>query len=502
MNHRGPFPAHPPRRSRGWPGMHRRAVLAAGALALAGCAAGPDWRRPPAPAADRYTAGAAPSVTAAAGVPLGEAQRLVAGASPEAQWWRGLRSARLDALVEEALQASPTLEAASATLRQAQETLAARTGATVYPQADVAAGVQRQHINGAPLGQSGAERTFELYTATLGAAWDPDLAGGNRRTLEALAAQVEHQRYQLEASRLALAGNVASTAIVQAKWAAQLQAGEAIVAAQAGQVDITRRRLALGAASHEDLLALEAQLAQARAQLPALRSRLAQADHLLAVLLGRAPAEDATPRFALAEFGLPADLPLRLPSELVRRRPDIRASEALMHAANAQHGAALARLYPRITLSASLGSQALAGSALFGAGSMAWGLAGQLAQPLFQPGLPAEARAAEAGFEAAAANYRQTVLQALRGVADVLRALEHDAQALAAQADADAAAQASLASIRRRHELGVASYLQLLVAEQQAQQARLDLIATQAQRLLDSVALYQAMGGSALDGDG
>jgi len=197
----------------------------------------------------------------------------------------------------------------------------------------------------------------------------------------------------------------------------------------------------------------------------------------------------------LADFILPTELPLRVPSELARRRPDIQASEALLHAANAQYGAAVSKQYPRITLSADLGFQALTAASLFGSGSLVWGLAGQLAQPLFNGGLRAEARAAESGFDAAAANYRQTVLQALRNVADVLRALDNDAQTLAAQAAADASSQESLQLTRLQYAVGAVSYLQLLIAQQQAEQTTIALIAARAQRLADTVALYQSMGG-------
>lgn len=178
----------------------------------------------------------------------------------------------------------------------------------------------------------------------------------------------------------------------------------------------------------------------------------------------------------------------------MRQRPDILASEALLHAANADYGVAVARLYPQLTLSASLGSQALSTGALFGGGSAVWGLVGQITQPLFNPGLPAEKRAALAAFDAALANYQRVVLEALRSVADALRAVEHDAEAFAAMAAADQAAQESLQSVERQYRLGAAGHLQVLIAQQQAQQTRLGLSAAHAQRLADSVALYQAIG--------
>jgi NodT family efflux transporter outer membrane factor (OMF) lipoprotein len=243
-------------------------------------------------------------------------------------------------------------------------------------------------------------------------------------------------------------------------------------------------------------LALQTQVEQTRAGLPVLRKQSQQNEHLLAALTGRAPGDGRLPAFTLEEFTLPSDLPLIVPSELVRRRPDILGAEALLHAANAEYGSAIAKLYPQLNLSADLATQTLVAGALFGPGSAIWSVLGQLTQPLFNPALPAEKRAALAAFDAAAANYQSVVLESLRNVADVLRALENDAQALAALAAADAAAQGSLQSVQRQYALGAASYVQQLIAQQAAQQTRMNLIAAQAQRLVDSAALYQAMGGS------
>lgn len=470
-------------------------LLALCAGILAGCGVGPDFKRPEPPQVAGYTATVLPAQTASAPVSLGGAQRFVAGRAIPAAWWQELGSTRLNELIDQALKASPTLEAAIAALRQAQQTYEAQAGATLYPQATAKLGGQRSSANSAASGQEGGERTFNLYNAGVGVSYSLDLFGGNRRALEALAAQADYQRYQFEGARLTLAANVVTTVIVQAQLAAQIQASETILASQEEQLAITRRRLTLGAASQNDILALQIQSEQTRASIPPLRNRLEQTNHLLAVLIGRPPGSGVMPQFALADFKLPTELPLRVPSELARRRPDIQASEALLHAANAQYGAAVSKQYPRITLSADLGFQALTAATLFGSGSLVWGLAGQLAQPLFNMGLRAEARAAESGFDAAAANYRQTVLQALRNVADVLRALDNDAQTLAAQAAADASAQESLQLMLQQYALGAASYLQLLIAQQQAQQTAINLIAAQAQRLADTVALYQSMGG-------
>ena len=468
---------------------------------LAGCAVGPDFQRPAAPDVSGYTTAPLPAETASALTVLGGAQRFETGKSVDAQWWRGLGSARLDALIDRALVASPTLAAAKATLRQAQGVYSAQAGATLYPQINAGLGAQRQRMNPSALGLSGDAQEFSLYNADVGVHYRLDLAGGTRRALEALAARTDYSRYELDGARLTLAANIVTTAITRARLAGQIASTQAMLDAQAEQLELTREGARIGQISPDDVLALEAQVERARAALPLLRKRLEQTEHLLATLAGQPPGASAVPAFTLDEFRLPADLPVLLPSELVRRRPDIWASEALLHAATADYGVAVAKLYPQLDLSASLGTQALTTAALFGAGPAVWSVMTQLTQPLFNPGLPAEKRASLAALDAAAANYQAVVLDALRNVADALRALDHDAQALAAWAAADKAAQASVESIQSQYVMGAASYVQLLIVRQQAQQTRTNLIAAQAQRLVDSAALYQAMGGGAVSSD-
>lgn len=464
-------------------------------LFLVGCATGPDFTTPAPPTASGYTALALPAHTAASSTTMGGAQRFVEGMPIETRWWQAFGLPELDALIEEALRASPTLAAAEATLRQARHTYEARAGSTRYPQANANLSGGRKAITGAAMGQPAGENTFNLFDASVNVRYNFDMFGGNRRALEALAAQSDYQRFQFEGAHLALAANVAGAAITQAQLAAQIEAAESILDAQTEQLNLMRQRFTLGAASQNDVLALQTQMEQTRADIPALRIGLDQATHLLAALIGQTPSVATLPQFALADFTLPSDLPLQVPSELVRRRPDIRASEALLKAANAQYGVAVSKLYPQITLSANVGSQALTMDKLFGAGSMIWAIAGQLAQPLFDRGLRAEVRAAEAGLDAAAAYYRETVLQAFRNVADVLCALDHDAQALAAHAAADASAQESLELVRRSYALGAAHYLELLTAQQHSESTRMALLAAQAQRLTDTVAFYSVMGG-------
>lgn len=466
-------------------------------LLLAGCASGPGFQAPQPSSASTYTAGAMPDATAASAGALGASQTFVVAAVPE-QWWNAFGSDKLTSLITLAHANSPTLAAAQATLRQAEQSFEASAGATQLPQVSAKLGAQRQGTNTAAAGMPGGERSHGLYSATMAISYDLDLAAGNRRALEALAAQVDYQSYQLEGARLNLAANVTLTAITQAQLRAQIGATEALLADQQEQLALTRQRLALGVGTELDVLALQTQLEQSQATLPMLRKRHAQTRHLLAVLAGQAPGQSTLPEFALQDFALPAQLPLSLPSELARHRPDVRASEALLQAASAQHGVAVAKLYPQLTLSASLGSQALTAASLFGAGSLVWGLGGQLAQPLFTPGLKSQVKATEAAAQAALANYQQTVLQSLREVADVLRGIEHDALTQQSLARANLSARQSLQLVQNQYALGAVSYLQLLQAQQQTQRTQIELLELQARRISNTVALYQAMGASQL----
>ncbi len=479
----------------------RRVPAALGAaLAVAllgGCAVGPDFRRPAAPAVASYTAGRLPGETAAAPVAGGSPQRFAGGADIPSSWWTLFRSEPLDRLVRQALADSPTLAAAQAALREAAENRRAQFGA-LLPAVDAGASAERQKISGASFGRGGIGISpFTLYNASVSVSYALDVFGGTRRELEALQAQVDYQRFQFEGALLALSANVVTTAVQEGALRAQIEATREIVKAEEQQLDLVEQRFRLGGASRPDVLAQQAQLAQTRATLPGLEKQLAQARHGLAVLAGRFPGDaGALPEFDLEQLDLPAELPVSLPSSLVRQRPDIRAAEELLHAASARIGVATANLYPQLTLTGSLGSETTRLRDLFGAGTSVWSLGAGLLQPLFHGGaLTAKRRAAIAAYDQAEAQYRETVLQAFLNVADVLRALETDAHALKAQADAEAAARASLDLARDQYRLGAASYLTLLNAERQYQQARITLVQARAARFADTAALFQALGG-------
>jgi NodT family efflux transporter outer membrane factor (OMF) lipoprotein len=324
----------------------------------------------------------------------------------------------------------------------------------------------------------------------------PDVFGLNRRTVESLQAQAEAQRFQLEATYLTLTSNVVAAAVQEALLRGQIKATQEIVKIQSEALDIIRHQLALGQIAGDAVAAQEAALAQAQASLPPLQKQLAQQRDLLAALAGRFPSEVPSEKFDLAALDLPRELPVSLPSGLVEQRPDVRAAEEQLHSASAQIGVAIANMLPNITLSPNAGYAANELSRLFGPGTSYWTIAATLTQPIFEGGaLFHRTRAARAAFEEAAATYRSTVLTAFQNVADSLRALQSDAEALKAAVGAEHAAATSLDIARTQLQLGAVAYLALLNAESTYQQAVISLVQARANRYADTAALFQSLGG-------
>ena len=474
----------------------RSVAIAATAVFLAACAVGPDYRAPAAPAASSYTEKAQPERTEAAAVRGGEAQRFEVGAEISADWWKLFGSPELDRLMRTALAGHPTLAAAQATLIQAQENLNAQYS-VLYPSVDASLTARRQRTTGATFGNpSLPSNVFTLYNASVNVSYAIDTAGGARRELEALQAGIDFQRFQLEAAHLSLTANIATTVFREASLREQIRATREIVEAQERQLQLVEKQFALGAISRSDVLGQRTQLAQTRANLPPLEKALAQTRNQLAVLIGKFPGEAGLPELDLAAFQLPQVLPVSLPSDLVRQRPDIRAAEAVLRQTNARIGVAQALMFPQLTLSGTYGSAATSTSKLFDPGTTLWNIGASLLQPIFHAGqLQARKRGAQAAYDQAFAQYRQTVLGAFQNVADVLLALEFDAVALKAQAEAEAAARENLEVTRMQLQFGAANYLALFNAQRQYEQARIGLAQAQAARYADTAALFQALGG-------
>lgn len=474
------------------------ALAGALALTLAGCAVGPDYTRPNAPVVDRYTTQPLPAQTVSTDTVGGDAQRFLEGTNVPERWWTTFGNEELNRRVRQALSASPTIASAQAALREAQENAKAARGG-LFPSVDANAGATRQKSSGAQFGSAGAgfsNSPFNVYNAGVSVGYVFDIFGGVRRGVEAQSALADAQRAQLDATYLILATNVVTASLQEASLREQVHATEEIADSLRKELDIAQKQQQIGAKSLSDTLAVSAQLASTEATLPPLRKQLATTQDQLATYLGVTPAQLQLQPMQLVDVTLPRDIPVSLPSSIVEQRPDIRAASAQLHAATAQVGVATANMLPQLTLSGSLGSQALHSGGLFSAGTTAWSLGLGLLQPIFHGGqLLHQKRAAQAGMERVLADWQQTVLTAFQNVADALQALDFDAQGLAAQNTAEQAASKRLELTRTQYQVGAVDYLTLLDAERQYQQSRIALIQARAARLSDTAALYAALGG-------
>lgn len=459
---------------------------------LVGCAVGPDFNAPEPSDLKGYSSELTelklersleqPTITHATTIP-----RL---------WWQLFESEALEQLVAQGLKQSPTVVAAKARLTAAQENLNADHGSILFPSANAGLNSSRQKISGATFGNAGNGSLFTVHNASVDLSYSIDLFGGGRRYLEYGLAQVEFERYQLEAAKITLATNIVTAAITEASLREQISALEEIITAEAKQLAVAERQFEIGVMARVDLLSQRTALAQRRTKLPALQKALAQTRHQLATLTGRSVMEANLPTIRLSDLVMPREVPLTLPSTLTRQRADVRAAEAVLHQASAQVGIATANLYPKISITGSYGTEALKLADLFSAGTAVWGLGAGILQPLFRGGeLQARKRAAVASYEQVAAEYRSSVLSAFQDVADALLALEMDGRQLALEKQSEQMASETLKLVNLQHEQGAVSSLTLLNAQQQYQQARISLIQARANLYADTAALMHALGG-------
>ncbi|MGO9931377.1 MAG: efflux transporter outer membrane subunit [Steroidobacteraceae bacterium] len=477
------------------------AALAFAGFGLCACV-GPNFHKPAPPQVDRYTIEAQPAQTASAQGPGGAAQKFLAEQEVPRNWWLLFGSAELNALVSEALRANPSVLSAQAALRQALENAAAQRS-SYFPTVQAGFDASRNRNATGVLAPNLASGTavYNLFTPQVTVSYVPDIFGANRRQVESLAAQAEASRFQLDATYLTLTANVITAAIEEAGFREQISATERMITLERESLSVLRRELELGAIAEVDVYAQDAALAQLEATLPPLQRQLLTTRDQLAVLTGHLPAEFKAPGLELDQLALPVDLPLGVPSQLVERRPDVRAAEAQLHAATAQVGVAIANMLPQFTITGDIGSSATAMSDLFKGGTGFWSLGANATQTLFAGGaLLHHKRAADAALDQAAALYKSAVLTAFQNVADAMHALDADADALNAASRAATAAQMSLSVVRQQLELGSVSYLALVVSEQTYQQSVISLLQARSARFADTAALFQALGGSITPG--
>jgi NodT family efflux transporter outer membrane factor (OMF) lipoprotein len=475
----------------------RLAPIAASALGgLCACKVGPSFERPATPAPSAYTAS---SATPQAAVPADFTQQIVLGAAPSGEWWAPFRSAKLDAMIRRAVAHNHTLAAARATLDEAMEDARARAGA-LYPQLNLTGGSGRQKYGKEFLGSLFVLPPFS-YVAVGGAvSYTIDYTGGIARSVEEREALAQYQRSEVAATYLTLTGSIVTEAVTAASLRSQIDAVSELLAEDRQNLELVDTAFENGSVSRVDVLTAQSQLATDETLLPPLRQQLSAAHHALAVLVGEPPAAWQTPVVSLDELTLPRRLPVSLPSELAHRRPDILAAEAQLHAATAAVGVATASLYPQIALTATGGFQALPAQQLFSSSNTAWTLISGVTAPLFNGGtLRAERRAALDELRASAARYQQVVLESFGQVADLLDALAHDAELLAAQSNALSSSEANVELARESYREGNTGVLEVIDAQRLRLTAQLGLLRAQAQQYLDTAQLFLALGGSRPD---
>ncbi len=462
-------------------------------LLLSSCSVGPDYKPVAAPNVSGYTPEPLSPTVSTEGKG-GASQNFVSNKDIPGEWWTLFHSPQLNQLIAEGLKNSPTLEAAQATLHEAQENVFAGEG-SFFPSVTGNSSATRQKNSAATTGIL-SNPTYNLFNASLGLSYVLDVFGANRRQVESLMAQRDYQKYELEASYLSLTSNIVTSAITEASLREQIKATQDIIASLTSQLDITRKQFNLGGVARTDVLSQEANLKQEEATLPPLQLQLPQTRNQLAAYVGRLPSEEISQKFKLDQLHLPRELPVSLPSQLVAQRPDIQASAALLHQASANIGVAVANRLPQITITGNLGSQAMFATSLFTPVLGYLNAAAAVSQPIFEGGtLLHKEKAAEAAFDQARAQYRGTVITSFQDVSNVLAALDEDAKTLKADLEAEKSAAESLKIATEQYKVGGITYITVLNAQQTYQNAVISLVRARATRYADTAALYQALGG-------
>jgi NodT family efflux transporter outer membrane factor (OMF) lipoprotein len=473
-----------------------RFIAISGLLFTAGCAVGPEFKRPAPPTNGGYTPAPLSTTSSTSNVAGGEPQQFIEGRDIPGEWWTLFHSKPLNELIERSLKANPDLKAAQAVLLVARENVLAQRGA-YYPSVTGGFSASRAKTSSdiSPVTNTPA-LNYSLYAPQVSVSYVPDVFGLNRRAAESLQAQEQQSRFSLAATHITLSANVAAAAVQEASLRGQIDATHELITINTNMLEILRTQYAKGYVSRLDVAAQESQLAQVSTTLPPLLKQLAQQRALLAVLSGGFPNQDLTEKFELASLQLPLELPVSLPSQLVQQRPDVRQAEENLHSASAQIGIAVANRLPNFALSADAGSMAVVLGKIFAGGTGFWDVGASVTQPIFDGStLLHRERAAKAAYSQASEQYRSTVLTAFQNVADTLNALRQDADALKAAAAAKDAAAVTLDLAKKQFQAGYVNYLGLLNAEQAYQQAVINFVQAQANRYADTAALFQALGG-------
>ena len=462
-----------------------RAGVLASLLALSACTLGPDFQRP-------ASTSAIASFASAAAQP-GAASRTVEAAI-DPSWWTLFDDPVLAQLERDALGANLGLQAAAERVAQSRAALQV-SGAALLPQ--VSAGVSAIRQRASEKGTTPLAGQATVSQAGFDASWEIDLWGRARRQQESAAAQAEAAGFDAAAMRVSLSAEVARVYLELRGVQNDLHVARSNGEIASRSLHVAERRRAQGVATEFDTSVARAQLASVEAAIPALEDRAAALGNALALLLAKPPrALDAQLSAAAEMPGLPGSVPVGLPSELAHRRPDILRAEAQLHAATAQIGAAQANFYPSISLTGSVGAQALSFSQLGDWGARQFAFGPVLHLPLFEGGrLKGSLALTEARQQEAAIGYQQTVLQAWHEVDNALSGYRR-VQERAAHLDvAVAENRRALVHAERRYAQGAADYLTVLVTQQRLLDSENAASRGRTDTALALVALYKALGG-------
>ncbi|KWR87397.1 efflux transporter outer membrane subunit [Cupriavidus sp. IDO] len=451
------------------------------ALLLAGCAVGPDYKRPDAPVSATFKEAPADAEAWTGEWKTAEPQ----DANARAQWWQLFGDSQLDALMSQVQVSNQNIKAAEARYRQALASLqAARAG--FFPTLDAQAGVSRAR------GASG--NTLNGQSATLSASWEIDVWGRVRRQVESSEASAQASQADLASTLLSTQSTLAQSYFLLRIADAQKALLDRTVADYARSLQLVQNQYKAGTAQRSDVLQSETQLKSAQAQQIDIQITRSQLEHAIAILIGKPPAEVALGETEFTNT-LPR-VPVAVPSQLLERRPDIGAAERRMAAANAQIGVAQAAYYPTLSLSASGGLTASTLARWISLPDRIWSIGGSLAGTLFDGGLRSAVKAqAVAAYDETVASYRQTVLTAFQEVEDNLASQRLLEQEATVQNDALRSARDALALVNNRYRAGTASLLDVLVAQTTAYTAERTALTITGRQYTASVVLVKALGG-------
>ncbi|PNG24565.1 efflux transporter outer membrane subunit [Methylocella silvestris] len=461
--------------------MKRSALLSICVLSLGGCAVGPIATPLNAPIPAKWS----------------EAPDDKASPAHLGDWWRSFNDPVLDGLIKEAIAGNQSVASAKAKVREARASRRV-SAAALLPALSGTASSTEQQLSASQTGAAeGGASNYNQFVGGLDASWEIDIFGGNRRSLEAYDFAAHAAEDDLDAALLTLVGDVATYYIELRGYQARIALARSTAESQRKTAALTRIKFQVGSASAVDTFNAEALAANTEATIPPFRASFAQAMHRLGILIGQAPGALAA-RLAVARPvpSTPKSLPLGLPADLLSNRPDVRAAEKRVAQYTAQIGYAEAQLYPKLTLTGSLYSNAFRIEDFAKASTIAWSLGPSLSIPFFQGGqLTAQVDYAKATRDEYLVSWRATVLTALEDVENAIVALAQEKLHAKKLAESAAGYAKAAALSRSLYTLGSSSFLEVLDAERSLYSEQDSLLVSRVAIATDHVALAKALGG-------